>query len=157
MLPLPASDDAETWRLIEMPKVVDHRGNLTAIEGGDHLPFQIARVYYVYDVPSGSSRAAHAHKALHQFILALSGSFCLHLDDGTHSASVALNRPNVGLYLPPGVWRRIDNFSGGAVCLVLASDRYREADYIRTYDEFLAHVRNQPRSAKAKGSAAIGP
>ena len=134
-------DQSEAWRLIEMPKVVDYRGNLTAIEGGRHVPFEIARVYYIYDVPSGAHRAAHAHKTLHQVFFALAGSFDLHLDDGTRTASITLNRPNLGLYLMPRTWRLIDNFSGGTVCLVLASDRYSEADYLRDYEEFLAYVR----------------
>ena len=135
-------DRSRSWQLMEMPKITDARGNLTAIEGGVHLPFRIERVYYVYDVPSGADRAAHAHKSLHQFFLAVSGSFTLHLDDGSHTASLTLNRPNIGLYLRPRVWRLIDNFSGGAVCLVLASDHYQESDYIRSYDEFRQHVRN---------------
>lgn len=111
---------------MEMPKITDARGNLTAIEGGRDMPFPIHRVYYVYDVPSGSVRAGHAHRTLHQLFLALSGSFTIHLDDGRYKASVALNRPHIGLYVQPGVWRVIDDFSGGAVCLVLASAIYDE-------------------------------
>jgi mannose-6-phosphate isomerase-like protein (cupin superfamily) len=129
-----------TWRLIEMPKVSDVRGNLTAIEGGKHVPFNIARVYYVYDVPSGSVRAAHAHKRLEQVFLAFSGSFKIHVEDRHQKTSYVLNRPNIGLYVPPGVWRLLDDFSGGAVCVVLASDIYDETDYIRSYDDFTRFV-----------------
>jgi oxalate decarboxylase/phosphoglucose isomerase-like protein (cupin superfamily) len=125
-----------SWRLMEMPKITDARGNLTAIEGGRDMPFPIHRVYYVYDVPSGSVRAGHAHRTLHQLFLALSGSFTIHLDDGRYKASVALNRPHIGLYVQPGVWRVIDDFSGGAVCLVLASAIYDEGGYMRSYAEF---------------------
>jgi hypothetical protein len=129
--------DGVPWRLVNMRKIMDSRGNLTPIEGGRDIPFDIARIYYLYDVPSGEVRAAHAHKTLQQCFLALSGSFTLHLEDGRHKASISLNRPNIGLYLGPGVWRLIDNFSGGAVCLVLASNPYDEVDYIRSYDQFL--------------------
>jgi len=131
---------AASWRLIEMPKISDVRGNLTAIEGRRHVPFDIARVYYIYDVPSGSVRAAHAHKRLEQVFLAFSGSFKIHLEDGRQKASYVLNRPNVGLYVPPGVWRLVDDFSGGAVCVVLASDYYDEADYLRSYDDFKRYI-----------------
>lgn len=130
----------ERWRLIPMPKISDVRGNLTAIEGGGQVPFDIARVYYIYDVPSGSVRAAHAHKRLEQLFLALSGSFKIHLDDGVNKATYTLNRPDTGLYLPAGVWRLLDDFSGGAVCLVLASARYDVGDYMRSYEEFLQFV-----------------
>lgn len=128
------------WSLLEVPKVADLRGNLTFIEGNKHIPFDIARVYYIYDVPSGSSRAGHAHRRLRQLFLALSGSFAIHLDDGTNKETIFLNRPNVALYVPPGVWRVIDDFSGGAVMLVLASEPYDESDYMRTYDEFQQYV-----------------
>jgi hypothetical protein len=129
-----------TWRLIELPKVSDVRGNLTAIEGRRHVPFEIARVYYVYDVPSGSVRAAHAHKRLEQVFLAFAGSFKIHVEDGHQKTSYVLNRPNIGLYVPPGVWRLLDDFSGGAVCVVLASDIYDETDYIRSYEDFRRFV-----------------
>ena len=110
------------------------------IEGGQHLPFDIARAYYIYDVPSGSVRAGHAHKCLRQLFLALSGSFSLHLEDGRNRETFVLNRPHNGVFVEPGVWRMIDNFSGGAVCLVLASAHYDEADYIRSYKDFLAYA-----------------
>ncbi len=140
---------AGSWRLLEMPKISDVRGNLTPIEGGRQIPFDIVRIYYIYDVPSGSVRAAHAHKSLHQLFLALSGSFVIHLDDGREKASITLNRPHVGLYVQPGVWRLIDDFSGGGVCLVLASARYDEADYIRSRTEFDDYVRS--RAARSRG------
>jgi hypothetical protein len=128
------------WSTIQLPKISDVRGNLTAIESGQNIPFQIERAYYIYDVPSGSTRAGHAHKKLHQLFLALSGSFMIHLDNGVTKATITLNRPHIGLYVQPGVWRVIDDFSGGGVCLVLASAHYDEADYIRTYSEFEAYV-----------------
>lgn len=131
----------ESWRLIELPKISDVRGNLTAVEGDITLPFAIRRVYYIYDVPSGATRAAHAHKILHQCFVAIAGSFNIHLENGSQTANIVLNRPNIGLYVRPGVWRLIDNFSGGAVCLVFASAHYEESDYIRSYDEFLEFVK----------------
>jgi hypothetical protein len=135
-----AGASAANWRLMEMPRITDVRGNLTAIEGNKEVPFAIARVYYLYDVPSGSTRAAHAHKTLHQVFLPLAGSFHVHLDDARQRTSFRLNRPNIGLYVRPGVWRLIDDFSAGSVCLVLASAPYAEADYIRSYDEFREFV-----------------
>jgi len=146
--------EAQRWRLIDLPKVSDVRGNLTAIEGGSHIPFQIERVYYIYDVPSGSTRAGHAHRELHQLFLALSGSFVVHLDDGQTRQSIALNRPHIGLYVAPRVWRTIDDFSGGGVCMVLASAHYDEADYLRTYEQFSAYVGG---AARAGDEATGGP
>ncbi|HVZ16965.1 MAG TPA: FdtA/QdtA family cupin domain-containing protein [Terriglobales bacterium] len=131
-----AFDDRKRWAFIEFPKIHDPRGNLTPIEGGKHIPFEIRRVYYLYDVPGGSTRAGHAHRKLHQVFLALSGSFDLHLDDGYRQEKIFLSRPNIGLYVRPGVWRLIENFSSGALCFVLASEPYDEADYIRSPDEF---------------------
>lgn len=128
-------------RLIELPKISDPRGNLTFIEGDRHLPFEIKRVYYLYDVPGGASRAGHAHKALEQFIVAASGSFDVVVDDGERRAHFFLNRSYYGLYIPPGVWREIDSFSSGSVCLSLVSAWYDESDYIRHYDDFLAERR----------------
>jgi hypothetical protein len=110
-------------------------------EGGRHVPFEIARVYYLYDVPSGSMRAGHAHKALRQLLIAVSGSFDVRLNDGAREETVTLNRPNRGLLVGPMLWREIDNFSSGAVCLVLASLPYDEADYFRDFAEFQAHAR----------------
>jgi dTDP-4-dehydrorhamnose 3,5-epimerase-like enzyme len=127
----------ENVRVIELPKICDPRGNLTFIEGGHHVPFSIARVYYVYDVPGGSERGGHAHRRLEQLIVAMSGSFDILLDDGRVKRRYHLNRSYYGLYLPPMVWREIDNFSSGSVCMVLASDVYREDDYFRDRRVFL--------------------
>lgn len=127
----------EKCRQIELPKIEDSRGNLSFIEGGIHIPFDIKRVYYLYDVPGGSDRGSHAHKNLHQFIVAMSGSFDVLLDDGKEKKRFHLNRSYYGLYICPMMWRYLDNFSSGAVCMVLASDHYDEADYIRDYDVFL--------------------
>ncbi|MBL8425594.1 MAG: WxcM-like domain-containing protein [Candidatus Accumulibacter phosphatis] len=124
-------------RIIELPKIHDPRGNLTFIEGGHHVPFDIRRVYYLYDVPGGADRGAHAHKNLHQFIVAMSGSFDVMLDDGRDKYRFHLNRSYFGLYVCPMMWRYLDNFSSGAVCLVLASSMYDQLDYIRDYDKFL--------------------
>lgn len=121
--------------------VTDPRGNLCFVESGQHVPFEIKRVYYLYDVPSQSTRAGHAHHVLHQLLIALSGSFDVRLHDGRREERVALNRPNRGLHIGPGTWRDIDNFSSGSVCLVLASEHYEEADYIRDFDDFL-RIRN---------------
>ena len=123
-------------KLIELPKISDPRGNLSFIEGGQHIPFNIGRVYYLYDVPGGSDRGSHAHKSLHQFIVAMSGSFDVVLDDGKEKKRFHLNRSYYGLYICPMMWRDLDNFSSGAVCMVLASDRYNESDYIRNYEYF---------------------
>lgn len=124
-------------RLISLPKIADARGNLTFIEAQRHIPFEIKRVYYLYDVPGGEIRAGHAHRTLRQFVIAISGSFDVVLDDGVEKNRVHLNRAYNGLYLAPMIWRVLDNFSSGAVCIVLASDFYDEKDYIRNYDEFL--------------------
>jgi len=129
-------------RIIDLPKVSDPRGNLTFIEGGRHIPFEIKRVYYTYDVPGGSDRGAHAHKALHQLIVAMSGSFDVVLDDGFNKKRIHLNRSYFGLYICPMIWRELDNFSSGSVCMVLASNLYDETDYYRDYEEFLAEARN---------------
>jgi len=128
-------------RLIELPKISDPRGNLTFVEGGNHIPFDIKRVYYLYDVPGGSDRGAHAHKNLHQFVVAMSGSFDIVLDDGDRQRRFHLNRSYYGLYICPMMWRTLDNFSSGGVCMVLASTPYDEDDYIRDHNEFLARAR----------------
>jgi len=122
---------------ISLPKISDPRGNLSFIEGGQHIPFDIQRVYYLYDVPGGSDRGSHAHKSLHQFIVAMSGSFDVVLDDGKQKRRFHLNRSYYGLYVCPMMWRDLDNFSSGAVCMVLASTHYDAADYIRDYSQFL--------------------
>jgi hypothetical protein len=123
-------------KFIELPKFVDPRGNLTFIEGGGHIPFEIKRIYYLYDVPGGSDRGQHAHKKLQQFVIAMSGSFDICLSDGDRKRRFHLNRSYYGLYVCPMMWRTIDNFSSGSVCLVLASEPYDSSDYIRSYDEF---------------------
>ncbi|MBF7090140.1 WxcM-like domain-containing protein [Flavobacterium sp. ALJ2] len=122
--------------LISLPKIEDQRGNLSVIEN-DTIPFEIKRVYYLYDVPSGSERGGHAHKDLQEFLVALSGSFDVILNDGVSERIVTLNKPNIGLLIPTGVWRELKNFSSGSVCLVVASDVYIEDDYIRDLDEFI--------------------
>lgn len=128
-------------RIIELPRINDHRGNLTFIESNRHIPFEIKRTYYLYDVPGGASRAAHGHKTLQQFMVAMSGSFDVTLDDGYEKQLFHLNRSYYGLYIPPMMWRDLDNFSSGAVCLVLASDFYEEDDYFRKYSDFLTAAR----------------
>jgi len=128
----------EKCRLVELPKVHDARGNLSFIEGGSHVPFDIQRVYYLYDVPGGAERGGHAHKALHQLIIAMTGSFDVILDDGHEKKRFHLNRSYYGLYICPMVWRELDNFSSGSVCMVLASNRYAEDDYYRDYSEYLS-------------------
>jgi dTDP-4-dehydrorhamnose 3,5-epimerase-like enzyme len=124
-------------RLVEFPKVADPRGNLTFIEGSRHVPFDIRRVYFLYDVPTAESRGAHAHRRLQQVVICLSGSFDVSVDDGRDNALVHLNRPWSGLYVPPMIWAAEVNFDAGSVCLVLASELYDESDYIRDYAEFL--------------------
>lgn len=123
--------------IINLPKISDPRGNLTFIEGGNHIPFDIQRVYYLYDVPGGAERGGHAHKNLHQLIIAMSGSFDVVLDDGLEKKRYHLNRSYQGLYICPMIWRELDNFSSGSVCMVLASNKYDEDDYYRNYPEFL--------------------
>jgi hypothetical protein len=124
-------------KIIDLPKITDPRGNLTFVEEKKHVPFDIKRVYYLYDVPGGAERGGHAHKELHQLIIAMSGSFDVLLDDGHKKVRHHLNRSYYGLYVCPMVWRELDNFSSGSVCLVLASERYDEADYYRDYNDFL--------------------
>jgi hypothetical protein len=124
-------------KIVELPKITDPRGNLTFIEGGDHIPFDIQRVYYLYDVPGGAERGGHAHKGLHQLIIAMSGSFDVLLDDGKQKKRVHLARSYYGLYVCPMMWRELDNFSSGSVCMVLASNKYDESDYYRDYDQFM--------------------
>lgn len=122
--------------IINIPKIQDTRGNLAVIEKGT-IPFPIKRVYYLYDVPSDSYRGGHAHKKLYQVLIALSGSFDVIVDDGNARKTITLNKPDKGLLIPTGIWRELENFSSAAVCLVLASDEFEEADYIRDYDEFV--------------------
>lgn len=128
-------------KIIEITKIEDRRGNLSVVEEFKDIPFKIARAYWVYDVPGGESRGGHAHKRLKQFVIALSGSFTVTLDDGTEKRAFHLNHPYQGLLIETGVWRTLDDFSSGAVCLVLASEPYDEEDYIRDYDDFLKYVK----------------
>jgi hypothetical protein len=127
-------------RIIELPKIADPRGNLTFIEGQRHVPFDIKRVFYLYDVPGGADRAGHALRSCHQFLIAMSGSFDVIVYDGKQNQRIHLNRSYYGLHLPPMVWREMDNFSSGSVCLVLASTPYDEKDYYREYSEYLKAV-----------------
>ncbi len=133
-------------KLLDLPVIPDRRGNLTFIEEARHVPFEIKRVYYLYDVPGGAERGGHAHKALHQLLIAMSGSFDVTLDDGRERRRYHLNRSYYGLYVAPMMWREIDNFSSGSVCLVLASERYDEADYYRDWREFKHAVDLSDRS-----------
>ena len=123
--------------IIELPKISDARGNLTFVEGGNQIPFNIQRVYYLYDVPGGAERGGHAHKGLHQLIIAMSGSFDVLLDDGTNKKRIHMNRSYNGLYVCPMIWRELDNFSSGSVLMALASNQYDENDYYRDYEKFL--------------------
>jgi hypothetical protein len=131
--------------LIDLPQRRDPRGNLTFIESNRHVPFEIKRVFYIYDIPTGESRGAHAHRSLHQFIICLSGSFTVTLADGISSEEILLNRPWTGLHIVPMIWAAETRFSPGSVCLVLASDYFHEEDYIRDYDRYL-----EERNIKAR-------
>ena len=133
----------DNCRIIDLTKISDIRGNLTYIEGGRHVPFEIKRVYYLYDVPGGAARAAHGHRNLQQLMIAMSGSFDVTLDDGFKKRTYHLNRSYYGLYIPPMTWRDLDNFSSGSVCMVLASEYYDEGDYFRDYQCFIEAVRSQ--------------
>ena len=128
-------------RLIAFPKVKDHRGNLTFLEGNRHIPFDIKRVYYLYDVPGGESRAGHAHRALASVIIAINGSFDVVIDDGQDRRTHRLSHANEGLYICPGIWRELHNFTSGSVSLVLASEFYDESDYFREYSDFMSAVK----------------
>ncbi len=129
--------DLKQCQIVDLPKITDPRGNLTFIEGGRHVPFQIQRVYYLYDTPGGAERGGHAHKELHQLIVAMSGSFDVILNDGREKKRFHLNRSYYGLYVCPMIWRELDNFSSGSVCMVLASNFYDESDYYRDFQKFL--------------------
>jgi hypothetical protein len=132
-------------RMVDLPRIHDPRGDLTFIEGGKHVPFDIARVYYLYNVPVDSERGGHAHKELEQVIFALSGSFRVRVDDGRTRTEYWLRDPRRGLYVSKLIWREMDAFSQGAVCMVLASHPYDEGDYYRSYEDFLRAVEHQPK------------
>lgn len=141
--------------VVHFPRIENRAGNITPLEANKDLPFPIARVYYLYDVPGGSSRGGHAHKALHQAILAASGSFDVQIDDGRVKRTITLNRPYYGLHVVPGIWRELTNFSSGSVCLVIASMPYEAADYIRDYDEFLAYRRTRGNATHVTDVGAV--
>lgn len=124
-----------------MPRISDPRGNISAVNNSKEIPFDIKRVFYLYDIPGGESRGAHAHKQCHQFLVAASGAFEVLMDDGNTQRHVQLNRPYIGLHIPPGIWASEINFSSGAICLVLASHDYNENDYIRDYNEFIRYIK----------------
>ena len=132
-------------RIVELPKIHEPRGNLTFIEGERHVPFDIKRVYYLYDVPGGAERGGHAHRDLQQLIIAMSGSFDVVLDDGASRRRIHLNRSYQGLYVCSMIWRELDNFSSGSLCMVLASNLYDEADYYRDYADFIAALASRCR------------
>jgi oxalate decarboxylase/phosphoglucose isomerase-like protein (cupin superfamily) len=123
--------------VVYLPQVGDRQGHITAINDAKEIPFSVKRVFYLYDIPGGESRGAHAHKECHQFLIAASGAFEVLLDDGSAKRVVALNRPTQGLHIPPGIWASEINFSSGSICLVLASHEYTESDYLRSYEDFL--------------------
>ncbi len=132
---------SDAVELIDLERLSDPRGNLTFIEGGRHIPFDVQRVYYLYDVPAGEARGGHAHHNLQQLIIAVAGSFDVILDNGFERKTVTCNRPFQGILMKSLVWRELNNFSSGAVCLVLASMKYEESDYIRNYEDFISVAR----------------
>ena len=125
--------------IIELPRLKNRAGNITVVNNNDNIPFEVKRIFYIYDIPGGEDRGAHAHKDCHQFLIAVSGSFEVEMDDGTNKRTVTLNRPYYGLHIPPGIWAAGKGFSSGAVCLVLTSHKYDEKDYIRDYSNFLKY------------------
>lgn len=131
--------------IIYLPKVKDRSGNITPIHNSVEVPFDIKRIFYLYDIPGGESRGAHAHKECHQFLVAASGAFEVLLDDGMTKKLIALNRPDIGLHIPPGIWASEINFSSGSICLVLASHLYDGADYIRDYSEYLDYIMSKSK------------
>ena len=122
--------------VMELMQIPNRAGNITAVTNNENIPFDVKRVFYIYDIPGGEERGAHAHKECHQFLIAASGSFEVELDDGKNKRTITLNRPYFGLHIPPGIWAAEKGFSSGAICLVLASDKYDETDYIRNYEDY---------------------
>lgn len=141
-----------THKIIDLPKIQDPRGNLTFLESNKHIPFEVKRIFYLYDVPGGESRAGHALKTCHQFIIAASGSFDVILNDGYKKERFQLNRSYYGLYIPPLMWREIENFSSGSVCLVIASELYNENDYFRNFDDFLENILSERKKKNNENS-----
>lgn len=133
------SSSVKDCKLITLEQIGDRRGHISVVENNTEIPFDLKRIYYLYDVPSGEERGGHGHKELQQLIVAVSGSFDILVKDGQEEKTFSLNRPHTGLYFPPGLWREINNFSSGAICLVLASQIYQENDYLRDYKEFLSY------------------
>ena len=129
--------ETDKVKIVNLPKICDPRGNLSVVENMKSVPFEVQRVYWTYDVPSGEERGGHSHKQCREMLIAVSGSFDELLDDGADRRTVTLNRPNIGLIIEPGIWRVLNNFASGSVCLVLASDLFAEEDYIRDYNQFL--------------------
>jgi hypothetical protein len=140
------SSQVDDCRIIELPKITNRQGNITFVEGNSHIPFDIDRVYYLFDVPGGAARGGHAHKELQQLIISVMGAFDVILDDGGNKKTVRLDRAYYGLYIPAMIWRELDNFSSGAICLVLASLPYDETDYYREYDGYLRALKNETSS-----------
>ena len=130
--------------IIDLPKIENRAGNISIAENDTALPFNVKRVFYIYDIPGGQDRGAHAHKNCHQFIVALSGAFEVDVDDGTNKKTIPLNRPYTGLHIPPGIWAAEKGFSSGSVCMVLASELYDEEDYIREYEDFKKFINHDP-------------
>ena len=128
--------------LIELAQIENRAGNITAIENNKNIPFEVKRVFFIYDIPGGKDRGAHAHKKCHQFLIAGSGSFEIELNDGVNKRTIHLNRPYYGLHIPPGIWAAEKGFSSGAICLVLTSHAYEEEDYIRDYNEYITYINN---------------
>ena len=129
--------------VITLPQIQNRAGNITPIQGCDCIPFKVKRVFYIYDIPGGEDRGAHSHKKCHQFLVAVSGSFEVEVNDGFASRTIGLNRPYHGVHIPPGIWAAEKSFSSGSVCLVLTSHKYDESDYLRSYDDFLAFRRSE--------------
>lgn len=128
--------------ILQLPVIENEAGNITSVAGYENLPFQIERLFYLYDIPGGKDRGAHAHKECHQFIIAASGAFEVVLDDGVNKRTITLNRPYLGLHIPPGIWAAEQGFSSGSICLVLASHKFDESDYIRDYKEYLDYEKD---------------